>query len=144
MGRRYPQAPVVGVGAVVLAGPRVLLVRRGRPPGQGIWSLPGGVVELGEGLKDACAREVREETGISAEVGPMVEVVQRILPDEAGSVEYHYVLVDFLCFAEEIAPIAGDDAAGARWVDLKDLDELQLTTDTQRVILKAAGMRQAP
>lgn len=141
MGRRYPQAPVVGVGAVVLAGSRVLLVRRGRPPAQGIWSLPGGVVELGEGLKTACAREVREETGISVKVGPMVEVLERILRDKAGDLEYHYVLVDFLCSAEEAVPVAGDDAAGAKWVDFKSLDEMKLTSDTQQVIFKAAGMR---
>ena len=141
MGRRYPQAPVVGVGAVVIAGKRVLLVRRGRPPAQGIWSLPGGVVELGERLRQACAREVREETGVSVEVGPMVEVLERVLPDEAGDVEYHYVLVDFLCFAEETAPVAGDDAAEAKWTDLESLDQVNLTNDTKRVILKAAGMR---
>ena len=141
MGRRYPRVPVVGVGAVVLAGRRVLLVRRGRPPAQGIWSLPGGVVELGEGLREACAREVCEETGIEAKAGPMVEVVERVLRDKAGEVEYHYVLVDFLCSAEESEPVAGDDAAGAKWVDLDGLDKMELTTDTHRVILKAAGMR---
>jgi len=141
MGREYPAAPVVGVGAVVISGGRVLLVRRGRPPSQGIWSLPGGVVELGEELKSACAREVAEETGLGVTVGPLVEVVERILRDEQGRVQFHYVLADFLCAAEEAAPKAGDDAAEAKWVELSDLAGAALTPHTQRVVLKAAGMR---
>jgi len=144
VGREYPAAPVVGVGAVVLTGQRVLLVRRGRPPSQGIWSLPGGVVELGEELKAACAREVAEETGLKVTVGPLVEVLERILRDSKGRVQYHYVLVDFLCAAEEAAPTAGDDAADAKWWDLSDLAQAELTPHTQRVVLKAAGMRDQP
>lgn len=138
--RRYPRLPVVGVGGIVLCGELVLLVRRGKNPGKGLWSLPGGAVEVGEGLEEACAREVAEETGISCRVGPLVEVVERILCDEAGRVEYHYVLMDYLCWAEMTQPTAGDDAADARWVRLGDMGQAGLTSDTLRVIQKAAKM----
>lgn len=140
MGRRYPERPVVGVGGIVLAGDQVLLVKRGAPPSQGLWSLPGGAVRVGEGLKEACAREVMEETGIAVAVGPLVEVFERVLRDGQGRVEYHYVLHDYLCHALPDKPRAGDDAAEARWVALADLDKAGLTPDTDRVIRRAAGL----
>jgi mutator protein MutT len=140
VGRRYPAWPVVGVAGVVLAGERVLLVRRANPPSQGLWSLPGGAVEVGEGLAAALVREVREETGITARVGPLVEVVERIQADRSGGVEYHYVLLDYLCSAEPAEPLAADDAADARWVELARLDEAGLTPDTARVVRKAASL----
>jgi ADP-ribose pyrophosphatase YjhB (NUDIX family) len=140
MGRRYPAAPVVGVAGVVLAGERVLLVRRANPPSQGLWSLPGGAVELGEGLAAALVREVREETGLTVRVGPLVEVVERVQADGEGAVEYHYVLLDYLCAAEPAQPRAGDDAAEARWVELARLGEAGLTPDTARVVRKACGL----
>ncbi|BEQ15271.1 NUDIX hydrolase [Desulfoferula mesophila] len=142
MGRHYPELPVVGVGAVVLSGDQVLLVQRGREPSKGIWSIPGGGVELGESLVQACAREVAEETSLDVEVGPVVEVIERILHDSQGRVEYHYVLVDFLCYALPLEPTAGDDAAAALWTGLEGLDGFKLTPDTHRVILKAARLAQ--
>lgn len=138
MGRRYPAAPVLGVSGVVLNGDHVLLVKRGSPPAKGLWSLPGGAVELGEGLHEACAREIMEETGIQAEVGPLVEVVERVLKDQAGRVEYHYVILDYLCRAQALPPKAASDAADARWVALAELESLGLTADTARVIRAAA------
>ncbi len=139
MGARYPERPVVGVAGVVLAGGKVLLVQRGRPPGVGLWSLPGGGVELGESLAEACAREIREETGVEAAVGPLVGVFERRLRDEQGRFEYHYVLLDYLCHADPSArPRAGDDAAQAAWVSLADLDAYHLTPDTAQVIREAA------
>ncbi|MEW5914655.1 MAG: NUDIX hydrolase [Thermodesulfobacteriota bacterium] len=141
MGRRYPQRPVVGVGGIVLALDQVLLVQRGAPPSKGLWSLPGGAVRVGESLREACAREVAEETGVAVSVGPLVEVFERILRDPDGRVEYHYVLHDYLCTAPLTPPQAGDDAADARWAPLAELDRAQLTPDTQRVILAAAAMR---
>ncbi|MBI4799181.1 MAG: NUDIX hydrolase [Desulfarculus sp.] len=140
MGRRYPDRPVLGVGAVVLAGGQVLLVQRGQPPSQGLWSLPGGAVELGEGLMQAVAREVREETGLTVEVGPLVGVFERLLEDAQGRLEYHYVLLDYLCQAQLMPPRAGDDAAAARWVALGDLDQAGLTPDTIQVIRRAAAL----
>ena len=142
MGRHYPETPVVGVGGVVLAGGRVLLVKRGAEPSKGIWSIPGGGVEVGETLAQACAREVAEETTLNVKVGPVVEVVERILRDSRGRVEYHYVLIDFLCYAQPLDPVAGDDADAAVWVGLDNLGEFGLTQDTARVILKAARLAQ--
>ena len=138
MGRRYPELPVLGVGGVVLAGDQVLLVKRGHPPSQGLWSLPGGAVELGESLPAALAREVREETGLSVRVGPLLGVFERLLKDDQGRLEYHYVLLDYLCWADLAAPRAGDDAAEARWVPWGELELLGLAPDTLQVIRQAA------
>src|SRR5258708_37630852 len=96
-GGRYPDRPVVGVGAVVVTGGRVVLVKRGHEPLAGEWNLPGGGVELGETLEAACAREVLEETGLVVEIGAMIEVVDRIMHDEARTEQYHFALVDYLC-----------------------------------------------
>lgn len=140
MGRRYPDRPIVGVAGVVLAGERVLLVKRGAEPAKGLWSVPGGAVEVGETLTEACQREVFEETGVTVEVGELVEVVERLSRDSQARVEYHYILMDYLCSARHMEPIPGDDAADARWVELEALDTVGLTEDTARVIRKAAAM----
>ena len=116
MAREYPEAPVAGVGGVVICGDEVLLVRRAFPPRQGEWSLPGGRLELGESLPDAVRREVREETGIEVAVGPLVAAFDRVHRDEAGRVRYHFVIVDYLCRPIGGTLCAGDDAADARWV----------------------------
>jgi ADP-ribose pyrophosphatase YjhB (NUDIX family) len=138
--REYPSQPVVGVGAVVAAGNRVLLVRRGREPLKGEWSLPGGAVELGETLDAAIAREVREETGLEIEVGPVVEVLDRLRLDPDGRPRFHYVLVDFLCrpAAAGGGPMAAaSDADAAAWVDLADLPRYGVAKVTVDVIVKA-------
>jgi mutator protein MutT len=95
--RQYPDRPFVGVGAVIVDGGRVLLVRRKHEPLAGEWSLPGGAVEVGETLEECVIREMREETGLDVEVGPVIEVFDRITRDGAGRVQYHFVLVDYLC-----------------------------------------------
>ena len=115
-GRAYPERPIVSVGAVVIDDDRVLLVKRGHEPLKGAWSLPGGVVEIGESLHGALIREVREETCLDVEVGAVVEVLDRISRDEAGRVEYHYVIVDYLCRAVGGALACASDADDARWV----------------------------
>src|ERR1700691_1485213 len=101
MKREYPESPLVGVGAVVVDfrddTRRVLLIRRGTPPLLGEWSLPGGVLECGETLRDAVTREAREETGLVVEPGEMLGVYERVIRDDEGRVRYHYVLIDFLC-----------------------------------------------
>ena len=140
MSRRYPDQPLIGVSGVVVSGDKVLLVKRGRPPAVGVWSVPGGRLKLGEELRAGCAREIQEETGIKAEVGPLVEVLDRITKDNDGRVEYHYVLVDFACRAEEIPPVPGDDAGDAAWVPVSELNEERLTPDTLWVIKKAWNM----
>ncbi len=136
-GREYPERPIVGVGAVVLDAGKVLLVRRGQEPLRGEWSLPGGAVEVGEKLTEAVRREILEETGLTIRVGEIVEVLDRILRDAAGRVEYHYVLVDFLCRAESGRLEAANDVTEARWVERLDLPQYRLRPETLRVIEKA-------
>jgi len=135
----YPACPVVGVGAVVLDGDRVLLIKRGHEPLKGQWSLPGGGVELGETLEAAIVREVREETGLAVEVGPMVEVLDRITRDAGGNVEHHFVLVDFVCRATGGAHQSASDADAAEWVPLEHLAAYGVAAVTVRVIRKAAS-----
>src|SRR5260370_7785391 len=103
-GRRYPQRPILGVGAIIIESDRVLLVERGREPLKGYWSLPGGVLEVGEKLADGLSREVMEETGLAIEPLSVVEIFERIMRDAAGVAEYHYVLIDYLCRVTGAAP----------------------------------------
>lgn len=140
MSREYPAQPIVGVGAVILQDDRVLLVRRGKEPLKGVWSLPGGALELGERLEAGIRREIREEVGLEVEVGPIVEVFERITPDERGVVRYHYVLIDYLCRPTGGSLLAADDADDARWVTLSELQTLVITAGTAPVIEKAFRM----
>jgi len=135
----YPDRPVVGVGAVVLDGDRVLLIRRGHEPLKGQWSIPGGGVEIGETLESAITREVREETGLDIEVGPIVEVLDRISRDAGGKVEHHFVLVDFVCRATGGVLVGASDADAAEWVPLERLTGYGVAGVTVRVIRKAAA-----
>ena len=135
--REYPERPIVGVGAVVVDGGRVLLVRRGNEPLKGEWSLPGGAVECGETLRAAIAREVQEETGLEVEVGSTVDVLDRIRLDDGGRVLYHYVLVDFACKPIGGALACGSDAAEVAWVRPADLGAYRLAETTVTVINKA-------
>jgi 8-oxo-dGTP diphosphatase len=135
--RHYPQQPVVGVGAVVFKGDEVLLVRRGQEPALGSWSLPGGLVELGEPLEVAIRRELAEETGLSVTLLGISAVVERIFPDPGGAIAYHYVLVDYLCdyLGGELNP--GSDITAARFVSLRELANFDLPQFTADVILRA-------
>ena len=143
--RAFPARPIVGVGAVVLDRDCVLLVKRARAPLKDTWSLPGGAVDLGEALEAALAREILEETGLSVDVGPVVEVLDRIERSQDGRVEYHYVIIDYLCGARAGAALApASDAADARWVAWDQLDAYRLTEAAQAVIAKAFRMRDAP
>jgi 8-oxo-dGTP diphosphatase len=139
----YPAAPVVGVGGVVLDGDRVLLIRRAHPPRQGEWSLPGGKVELGEALTAAVRRELREETGLEVEVGPLVEFFDRVHCDDAGGVRYHFVIADYLCRAVGGALAAGDDASDVAWVARGDLPGYGLNPHVAAVIAAAFARRAA-
>ena len=134
--RRYPQQPLVGVGGVVIQGGQVLLVRRGHPPLEGQWSLPGGRVEVGESLEEAVVRELEEETGLTVAVGPLIEVLDRIQRDAAGHIEYHFVIVDYLCRLVSGTLTPASDAADARWVLASDLDDYRLTDKARQVILR--------
>ncbi len=141
MRREYPDAPIAGVGAVIVRGgdePVVLLIRRGQEPLKGEWSLPGGAVELGETLEAAVRREVLEETGLVVEPAGIVQAFDRISRDAHGRVRYHYVLVDFLCRVKGGSLACASDALEARWVDPRELDGL--TPLTVEVIRKAIQM----
>jgi 8-oxo-dGTP diphosphatase len=139
--REYPEAPIIGVGAVVINDGKVLLVRRGQEPLKGEWSLPGGALELGETLRQGVVREVLEETGLTVVPAAIVEVLDRItLGEPSGRVRYHYVLVDFLCHVAGGTVIGGSDAEEARWVrreESTEEGEYRLAPITVRVIEKA-------
>lgn len=120
MRREYPEAPLVGVGAVVVEAGRVLLIRRGSEPLLGHWSLPGGLLEVGEGLQAGAVREVREETGLVVEAVELIELLDRIHREGEGAAErvrYHYVIADYLCRVTGGELKAGSDADAARWVE---------------------------
>ena len=139
--RRYPSRPWAGVGAVVLDDDRVLLVQRGREPQKGLWSIPGGALKLGETLEEGVRREVREEAGIEVSVAARVDVVDRIVRDSEGRVEYHYALVGFLCRVDGRELHPADDASGARWVERSAVADFPMTPGTPAVVEKAFELR---
>ena|ERR1700733_10398791 len=134
MKREYPDAPLVGVGAIIIDCDRVVLVKRGNPPLAGEWSIPGGMLELGETLRQAAVREALEETGLTVEVGALLGVYDRILRDADERTLYHYVLIDFLCRRIVGEPHASGDAAEARWFAREEVGQLSLAEDTSDVI----------
>jgi ADP-ribose pyrophosphatase YjhB (NUDIX family) len=139
--REYPAAPLVGVGAVVVDGDRVLLVRRGRPPALGRWSLPGGLVEVGEPVEAAVRREVAEECGLAVLVHGLVGVVDRIVRDPDGRVRYHYVLLDYLATPAAAGRVeAGSDALAAQWCDREALGRLDVTEGVESMVRRAFAL----
>jgi 8-oxo-dGTP diphosphatase len=147
MQREFPEAPLVGVGAVVVDEGRVLLVRRGREPLKGHWSLPGGLIEVGESLLEGVVREVREETGLIVEPVELIELLDRIHKEsgpEGARVRYHYVIADYLCRVVGGELAAASDADAARWVERAEWNShsaLVLDPITVRVI--EAGWQRA-
>lgn len=139
--RLYPARPFVGVGAVVFKDRQVLLVRRGRPPRKGLWSLPGGLQEVGETVFAAARREVLEETGLAIEVVELVDVVDSITRDAEDRARYHYTLVDVRAEWRSGEAVAGDDAEAVAWAPLDDLARYELWAETVRVIHLAAAQR---
>jgi mutator protein MutT len=134
-------APIVGIGAVIFDRGRVLLVKRGHEPLKGAWSLPGGKVELGETLEAAVAREVLEETGLTVDVGPLVEVVERIQRGPDGQVDYHFVIADYLCSAAAVdGLVCGSDADDVQWVEVEDLARWRVSQTAIDVIRKASAL----
>ena len=134
MKREYPDSPLVGVGAIIIEDGHVLLVKRGHPPLAGDWSIPGGVLEVGETLREAAIREAREETCLTVEPADLLGVYDRVLRDDAGRTLYHYVLIDFLCRWVEGEARAADDADEVRWFAREEAGALGLPEDTAEVI----------
>lgn len=140
MDRRYPKRPILGVGALIIHQDRILLIKRGGQPLAGYWSLPGGVVEVGETLEQAVCREAYEETRVQVQPVCVAEIFERIMRDASGHVEYHYVLVDYLCRLRHGSPQASGDAAEVAWFRPDELPTLRLTEGTLPVILKAFAL----
>jgi 8-oxo-dGTP diphosphatase len=136
MKREFPELPLVGVGAIIIEDSRVLLVKRAHPPLEAQWSIPGGVLEVGELVREAAVREAREETGLIVEPADLLGVYERILRDVEERVQYHYVLIDFLCRRLGGELQAADDAAEVRWFIREELPALKLAQDTLDVIRK--------
>lgn len=136
MNREFPEHPLVGVGAIIIEADRVVLVKRAHPPIQGHWSIPGGVLEVGEMVREAAIREAREETGLLVEPGELLGVYDRILHDPEQRVQYHYVLIDFLCRRVGGELHAASDATEVRWFTRAELSPLRLAEDTLEVIQK--------
>ena len=134
MKREYPDSPLIGAGAIIVADGRVLLVKRGRPPLVGEWSIPGGVLELGETVREAAVREAREETCLTVEPTELLGVYDRILRDDEGRILYHFVLIDFLCRPVAGKAQAADDADEVRWFTPAEAGQLGLAEDTAEVV----------
>jgi 8-oxo-dGTP diphosphatase len=134
MNREFPETPLVGVGAIIIEDCRVLLVKRAHPPLQAQWSIPGGVLEVGELVREAATREAREETGLIVDPTDLLGVYDRVLRNPEQRVQYHYVLIDFLCRKVGGELAAASDAAEVRWFTREELPALKLAEDTQDVI----------
>jgi len=139
--RSYPERPIVGIGAVVMGPTGILLIKRGKPPRKGSWSLPGGAQKLGETVDEAARREVKEETGLEVDILGLIDVVDSIRRDDDGAIEFHYTLVDVAATLSGGALAAGSDASDARWFSLEEIAEMNLWSETQRIIVLAVKMR---
>jgi 8-oxo-dGTP diphosphatase len=144
MKRKYPDQPIIGVGAIIFRDDQVLLIQRGKEPSLGQWSIPGGAILVGETLEEGVRREILEETHLEVQVLTLVKVLERVFRDPDGRVAYHYVLVDFLChcLAGELQP--DSDAQDARFVNLRDLPSYRVAPVTLGVISRADRLRQNP
>jgi 8-oxo-dGTP diphosphatase len=142
MRREYPEAPVAAVGVVVLKDDEVLLIRRGKEPRRGGWSLPGGAVELGETVRQAAEREIKEECNVDIRATEVIEVLDAISQDGEGRARFHYVLTELLAEYLGGTPSAHSDALEARWFDLKELDVLDMLPISVRIIREGAELGQ--
>ena len=138
--REYPDRPIIGVGGVIISNDRVLLTKRGQPPLEGQWSIPGGILEPGETLREAVHRELAEETGVEVEVLDLIEIVERISRDDRGRVQYHFVIFDYFCALVRGEPRAATDVVDVAWAGERDLTRYSLTPVATRVIQKAFTM----
>jgi len=134
--REYPEAPVVAVGVIIRQGDRIALVRRDKEPSKGLWTFPGGAIELGESLADAARREALEETCLDVDLGEVATVIDSIVRDDTGQVRYHYVIVDYHARPLGGTLRPGTDVSDARWAGLADLDDLQMTEKAEALTRK--------
>ena len=134
MQREYPDRPLVGVGAIIVENARVTLIKRGKAPLLGEWSIPGGMLELGETLRQGAEREALEETNLVVRATELLGVFDRVVPGTEQRTMYHYVLVDFLCERISGELRASGDASDARWFDSQEINQLSLPEDTTQVI----------
>ncbi|OGS55942.1 MAG: hypothetical protein A3K60_06295 [Euryarchaeota archaeon RBG_19FT_COMBO_56_21] len=137
--REYPNAPRIGVGGVIIKEGRILMIKRAFEPGAGKWSIPGGMVEVGERLSEACAREVEEETGLEVEVLELINVFDMIDKDDQGRVQYHYVLVDFLAKPVGGAEKMSAEATEMKWVTHQEAKSLDMTKTARKAIEELFG-----
>ena len=133
---------MVGVGAVVVRDGKALVVKRAHEPRKGEWSLPGGLLELGESLQDAVRREIKEETSLDIDVGPIIETFDRVHRDDHGKIRYHFVIVDFLCWANGGDAAPGSDADGVAWVTPAEIDDYGINAHAKAVILRGLNYHQ--
>lgn len=136
MQRRYPVCPLVGVGGLIKRGDEIILVKRENEPGKGLWSIPGGMLELGERLQDGAKREVKEETGLDVEIDRLLDVLDNIICDDQGRVCYHYVLVDYLCHPVGGELKAATDVGAIQWVNLKGISGIPTTRTLNKLLEK--------
>src|ERR1700723_3480654 len=138
--REYPDRPLVGVGGVIIADGRTLLIRRGSAPLEGQWSIPGGMLDLGESIAEGVGRELAEETSLAVRGGDLIEVFERIVPGEGGRTRYHFVILDYLCEMVSGEARAGSDVTDVAWAREEELEKFELTVIATRVIRRAFEM----
>jgi|SRR5579863_1019010 len=138
--REYPERPIVAVGGVVIHEGRVLLIRRGQPPLEGRWSIPGGILEIGETIAAAIGRELKEEAGITVRVLGLIEIYEKVLRDADNHPQYHFVILDYMCEFVEGVAAAGGDVTDAEWVSEGELEKMHLTSAALRVVKKAFAL----
>jgi len=140
--REYPDQPLVGVGAAIIDGSRILLVRRGQDPGRGLWSIPGGLIELGEKVRDAMLREVKEETGLEIQIERLLDVADSIFRDEQERIHFHYVVVRFLARPVTTLVEPRSDVFEAKWVEFNDIARFPLTEGAEKLVRTFLGSGQ--
>lgn len=136
--RLYPERPMVGVGVLIRDGDRYLIVKRAAEPDAGLWSIPGGLVEVGEGTKDAAIREAKEETGLEVDIVDVLGVVDRIVRDDASRIKYHFVIIDYLAEPRGGLMRAASDALEAKWVRAEELPHFDLTPTLVELLKRVA------
>jgi ADP-ribose pyrophosphatase YjhB (NUDIX family) len=142
MQRKYPVCPLIGVGALIQRGDEFVVVKRENEPAKGLWSIPGGLLELGERVYDGVKREVMEETGLDVDIDRLLDVIDNIVYDDDGKICYHYVLIDYLCSSSHGDLKAATDVKEAQWIKLKDVNRLPTTKTLKRLLVKANLMEE--